>query len=90
MVDSWYCLDPVVPEEMSQVSRRSEVAYINGASSTSSYLLALLQELSHVPWGLTEIAEAKLVHKTNQTGILYQFEKKGPKVDPHVSNLRSR
>ena len=25
MVDSWYCLDRIVPERMSQVSRRSEV-----------------------------------------------------------------
>jgi len=59
------------------VSRRSEVAYINGAPSTPGYLLALLRELSHVPRGLTEIAKAKQVRKTNQTGILYQFNKKG-------------
>ena len=41
MVDAWYCLDPVVPEGMSQVSRRSEVGYagINGAPSTPGYLL---------------------------------------------------
>jgi len=71
MVDSWYCLDRVVPEGMSQVSRRLEVAYINGAPSTPGYLLALLRELSHVPRGLTEIAEAKQVRKTNQSGILY-------------------
>ena len=90
MVDSWYCLDPVVPEGMSQVSRWSEVAYINGAPSAPGYLLKLLRELSHVPRGLTEIAEAKQVWKTNQTGILYQFKKRGLKVDPHVSNLRSR
>jgi len=42
------------------------------------------------PRALTEIAEAKQVRKTNQSGILYQFKKRGPKVDPHVSNLRSR
>jgi len=76
MVDSWYCLDPVVPERMNQVSKRSEVVYINGAPSTPGYLLALLRELSHVPWGLTEIAEAKQVRKTNQSGILYQFKKR--------------
>ena len=90
MVDSWYCLDPVVPEGMSQVSRPSEVAYINGAPLTPGYLLALLRELSHVPRGLTENAETKQVRKTNQSGILYQFKKRGPKVDPQVSNLRSR
>jgi len=71
---------------MSQVSRRSEIGYINGAPSTPGCLLAL-REFSHVPQGLTEIAEAKQVRKTNQTGILYQFKKKGPKIVPHVSNL---
>jgi len=39
------------------VSKRLEVVYINGAPSTPGYLLALLMELSHVPRGLTEIAE---------------------------------
>jgi len=58
------------------VSKRSEVVYINGAPSTPDYLLALLRELSHVPRGLTEIAEAKQVQKTNKRGILYQFKKK--------------
>jgi len=43
MVDSYYCLDPVVPERMSQaVSKQSEVVYINDAPSTPGYLLALL------------------------------------------------
>jgi len=72
MVDS----DPVVPERMSQVSKRSEVVYINGAPSTPGYLLALLRELSHVARDLTEIAEAKQVRKTNLSSILYQFKKR--------------
>jgi len=59
-------------------------------ATTPGYLLALLRELSHVPRGLTEIAEAKQVRKKNQSGILYQIQKKGLKVDPHVSNLKSR
>ena len=58
---------------MSQVSRRSEVG--NGALSTPGYLLALLRELSHVPRGLTENAEAKQVRKTNRTDFLYQIGK---------------
>jgi len=46
--------------------------YINNAPSTPGYLLALLRELSHVPRGLTEIAEAKQqVRQTNKSGILY-------------------
>ena len=124
IVDSWYCLDRVVPEGISQVSRRSEVGntsqhpaifwhfcgnfrsvrgslqklscqsrneirtltcfwyhlkkrvgklIINGALSTPGYLLALLRELSHVPRGLTENAEAKQVRRTNRTDILYQI-----------------
>ena len=48
---------------------------MNGALSTPGYLLALLRELSHVPWGLTENAEAKQVRKMNRTDILYQIEK---------------
>jgi len=61
---------------MSQVSKRSEVVYINGAPTTPGYRLALLRELSHVPRGLTEIAEAKQVRKTNQSDILYHFKKR--------------
>ena len=55
MVDSWYCLDQGVPEGMSQVSRRLEVAYINSAPSTPGYLLALLRELSQCPRPLQKL-----------------------------------
>ena len=41
----------------------------NSALLTPGYLLALLRELSHVPRGLTEIAQAKQVQKTSQTSI---------------------
>ena len=43
------------------------------------YLLALLLELSHVPRGPTENAEAKQERKTTLTDILYHIENKGPK-----------
>ena len=56
MVDSCYCLDRGVPEGMSQVSRLSEVAYINSAPSTPGYLLALLRELSQCPRALETLA----------------------------------
>jgi len=49
---------------------------MNGALSTPGYLLALLRELSHVPRGLKENAEAKQVRKTNRIDILYQIRKK--------------
>ena len=71
------CLDTVVPERTSQVSKRSEVVCINGAPSTPGYLLALLWKLSHVPRGLTEIVEAKQPPKTNQSGILHTSSIKG-------------
>ena len=68
------------------MSKRSEVVYINGAPSTPSYLLALLRELSHVLRGLTEIAEAKQVRKTNQSGILYQSKKsRSLRFEPKIS-----
>jgi len=75
---------------MSQVSRQSEVAYINSAPSTPGYLLALLRELSQCPWALAVITKSKQVQKMNLTSILYQFKKKGWRIDPHVSNIRSR
>jgi len=57
--------------------------------STPSYLLALLQEILHIPRALAEIAEA--VRKIKRTGTPYQIKKKkGQKIDPHVSNPRSR
>ena len=46
---------------VSQVSRRSEIAYINGAPSTPGYLLALLQELSHVT-GILYLARRSKYH----------------------------
>jgi len=89
MVVSWYCLDRVVLEGMSQVSRRSEVAYIDGSLSTPGYLLTLLRELSQCPRALTETTKLKQVRKMNMTHFLDQLKKKGWKLDPHVSNLRS-
>jgi len=64
-----YCLGLVVPEGMSQVTRRSEVCNVSSAFSMPGYLLALLQELSHVPRVLTEVIEPKQV----QTRIEYVF-----------------
>jgi len=69
-------MDRVVPEGLSQFSRRSEVAYINGAPSTPGFLLALLRELSQCPWALTEITKPKQVRKMNLTHFLYQFKKR--------------
>ena len=48
---------------------------INSILLTPGYLLAPLRELSHVPRGLTDNAEAKQVRKTNQTILCTRSEK---------------
>ena len=63
---------------------------LNGALSTPGYLLALLRELSQYPRALTEIIIPKQVRKTNLDMFLVSFQKKGWKIDPHDSNLRTR
>jgi len=42
------------------------------------------------PAGPWKLQRRSRYEKTDQTGILYQIQKKGPKIDPHVSNLRFR
>ena len=75
---------------MSQVSRRSEVAYINGAPSTPGYLLALVPELSQCPRALTQINKQNQVRKMKPVTFFVPVQRKGWKFDPHVSNLGSR
>ena len=65
------------------------VAYIHGAPLTPGYLLALLRELSHVPRGLTEIARGEAGTKNEPNWYLVPDQKKGPKIDPHVSNKKT-
>ena len=62
----------------------------NGARSTPGYLLTLLRDLSQCPRALTEIIMPKQVQKTNLDILLVTFQKKGWKIDYHVSNLRTR
>ena len=80
---SWYCLDRVVPVEISQVSRRFEVGN-NGGLVTPSYLLTLLRELLRVLRGLTYIAWANQVRKTNKSGILTNVS--NTRVRKHLTN----
>jgi len=90
MVGSWHCVDRVVSEAMSQVSRRSEVGNHKWRTLNTRLSSALLQELSHIQRDLQEIIDPKQVRKTNRTGILYRIQKKRSKIGPHVSNPRSR
>ena len=90
MVDSSSsCLDRVVPEGMSQVSRQLEVRNHERRTLNIGYVLAFLRELSHVPRSLTEIAEAKQERKNEPYRYFVPHQKKGMTVDPHVSNLTS-
>jgi len=89
MVDAWYSLDPVVPERMSQVSKRSEVVYINGAPSTLGYLLALLRDFA-CPAGPYRNCRGEAGTKNEPKWYLVPVQKKGPKFDLHVLNLKSR
>ena len=70
--------------------RRLEVGYIHGAPSTPSYLLALMRELSQCPRAFTEIIMPKQVRTTNLDNFFVPFQKKGWKIDHHISNLRTR
>jgi len=63
---------------------------MNGGPSTPGYLLALLRELSQCPRALTGITKPMQVRKMNLTHFFVPVQKKGWKIDPHVSNLRSR
>jgi len=63
---------------------------LNSALSTPGYLLALLRELSQCPRAFTEIIMPKQVRKTNLDIFLVPFQKKGWKINHHVSNLRTR
>ena len=65
----------VFKPKLTVLSTRDSDFLYHGALSTPDYLLALLRELSYVPRGLQENAEAKQVRKTNRTDILYQIGK---------------
>jgi len=53
-VDAQYCLDQVVPEGMSQVSRRSEVRNHERRTRNTRLSSGTFRKLSHVPRGLRQ------------------------------------
>jgi len=94
MVDSWYCLDWVILEGMSQVSRRSKVGnhkqrtlntWLPSGTSAGTFVLSVPS-----PQGLTEIgaAEVKVIRKTNRKDVLYHIKKSVRKSILHVLNPR--
>jgi len=62
---------------LKKMSRRSEVAYINGAPSTPGYLLALLRKLSQCAWALKEITKAEAGTKNEPDTFFVPVQKKG-------------
>jgi len=94
------CLRPWLTRDivsgMSQVSRRSEFAYINGAPWTPGYLLAFF--FFGTSAGTFAVSAGPYINYCNEVGTKNEpdtyfvpVQKKGWKIDPHVSNLiRSR
>jgi len=77
MVENYYCLDLIVLEGMSQLSRRLEVCKPSCTLTTTGYLLALLLEILQCPRAPT-ITVPKQARKT--TFFLYRFQKWGGKL----------
>jgi len=87
MVDSCYCLDWVVPEGMSQVSRRSEVG--NHKQRTRNTLLS-----SGTSAGSFAVSTGPYINyhagagtKKEPDTFLVSVQKEDCKIDPHISNL---
>jgi len=89
MVDSWYCIDPVVLERMSQVSKRLVAVHKRRAlntrlsSGTSAGTFAC-------PAGLYRTCRGEAGTKNEPQWYFVPIQKKGWKIHPHVSNLKSR
>ena len=89
MVDSWYCLDRVVPEKMSSVSRRSEVGnhkqrtpntWSSSGTSAGTFAVSLGTYINYY-------AEAGTKNEHDTFFVLVKT--KGWKIGFQVSNLSS-
>ena len=76
MVDSLCCLDRVVPEGMSQVSRRLEVGNHKRRTLNTRLSSGTSAGTFACPAGPYRNLQAKQVRKTNQTSILYPTKKR--------------
>jgi len=90
MVDSWYCLDPVVPVEMSQVSKRYEVGIHKWCTRNTRLSFGTSAGTFACPVGPYRNCKGEVGTKNEPNWYFVPDQKKGPKIDPHVSNLRSR
>jgi len=87
MVESWYCLDRVVAKGMSQVSRRLE------AGNHKRHTLNTRQS-SGTSAGTFAVSAGPYIHYCAEAGtknepdtFFVPVQKKGWKIDPHVSNI---
>ena len=90
MVDSWYCLDRFVPEGISQVSRRSEVGNTKRSSLNTRLSSGTSAGTFAVTTGPYRNYHAKAGTKNEPWHVFGTFQKKGWKIDHHVSNLKTR
>jgi len=87
MVDLWHCRDWFVPEGMNQVLRRSEIG--NHKRRTLNTRLSSVGTFACFA-GPTEIAVRWSRYEKRIEQVLCTRSKKCPKIDPHISNPRSR
>ena len=88
MVDSWYCLDRVVPEGMSQVSSRSEVGNHKRRSLNTRLSSGTSAGTFACPAGPLQKMLREAGTKNEPNRYFVPDRKNRPKIDPHISNLR--
>jgi len=89
MVDSQNCLDRVVPEGISQVLRRSEVGNYKRRTLKTRLSSGTCAGSFVVSAGPYVNYRAEAGTKNEPDTFFVPVQKKGWKIDPHVSNLGS-
>jgi len=84
MVDSWYCLDRVVLEGMSQVSRRSQVENHKRRTLKTRLSSGTSSGTFVCPAGPYRNCRGEAGKKNEPKWYFVPIQKKGPKVDPHA------
>jgi len=88
MVDSCFCLDRVVPEGMSQVSRRLEVGNHKQRSLNTRLSSDTSAGTFACPAGSYRKCLGEVCTKNEPNRYFVPDRENGLKMDPHVSNLR--
>jgi len=90
MVDSWYCLDLVIPERMSQVSRQLEVGKHKQRTLNTRLFSGTSAGTFECRAGPYRNCRSEAGTKNEPKLYFVPNQKKDPKIDPHVSNQKSR